>query len=127
MHSDTAPQVSQWTRDLYRAIDARDVHACLEYVTDDASFRFGNAEPMIGRSAIGQGFGAFYAAVDGIHHHITHEWNDGEAKIIEAEVSYTRKDHRVVTVPAITVYRMAGHRVRQGQIFVDLAPVFGPA
>ena len=118
-------QISSWARSLYQTVDARDVDACLQFITDDASFRVGNAEPLVGRSAVASGLRQFWGALDGMKHHITNEWSDGDARIVEANVDYTRKDGRVVTIPAITVYAMAGDLVRRAQVFVDLAPVLG--
>ena len=52
------------------------------------------------------------------------DWEAGDATIVEASVTYTRKDQGVVTVPVVTIYRAGDERVDDYRIFIELAPVF---
>ncbi|HVF38634.1 MAG TPA: hypothetical protein VM939_01960, partial [Gemmatimonadaceae bacterium] len=61
----------------------------------------------------------------------TGTWYNDDALILEANVTYDKKDGSRVSVPAVTIMRLsrssddsAEPRVHRCQMFVDLTPLF---
>ena len=111
------------TTDLCADVDRTDAHAFASHLSEDCRMRFGNAEPVTGRSAIEAAGADFFATIKALSHDIVEEWDVGDATIIEAEVIYTRLDQRQVTVPVVTIYRHGDDLIEDYRIFIDLAPV----
>jgi hypothetical protein len=88
--------------------------------------RFGNGEPVVGRAAVRDAWAGFCAELRGVRHDLVERWEEGEATIVEARVTYTRADDNTVTVPVVTIYRAGGDLIDDYRIFIDLAPLFAP-
>ncbi len=113
-----------WARRVYERVDAMDAEGFANFFTEDGRFKFGNAEPAVGRPAIREAVETFFGTIAGLRHDIVEVWEVGDATIIEANVTYTRRDGRLVTVPAVTIYRRTGGLARTGQVYIDLSPLF---
>jgi SnoaL-like domain len=110
--------------DLFTDIDSMEPDRFAQHLSPGATMRFGNAPPVHGREAISDAWASFCETLDGVHHDIVEQWEVGEATIVEASATYTRKDHSVVTVPVVTIYRARGKLIDDYRIFIDLAPLF---
>ena len=51
-------------------------------------------------------------------------FSNGDRTVVEAKVTYRRKDNREVTVPVVTIYRAPGELIDDYRIYIDLAPLF---
>ena len=51
-------------------------------------------------------------------------WESEEGTVVEADVTYTRKDGGTVTVPVVTIYRERDGEIVDYRVFIDLAPLF---
>jgi ketosteroid isomerase-like protein len=110
---------------LFADIDRMDADAWAAYLAEDAVMRFGNADPVRGRQACRDALAAFYEMIDGLSHDLVEQWELDGVTIAEANVTYTRKDGRRVTVPVVTIYRTNdGDVISDYRVFIDLAPVF---
>jgi ketosteroid isomerase-like protein len=110
--------------DLFADIDSMEPDRFAQHLSPDATMRFGNAPVVRGRDAIRDAWASFCDTVDGVHHDIVEQWEAGDATIVEASVTYTRKDRSRVTVPVVTIYRAGGELIADYRIFIDLAPLF---
>ena len=126
--------VMRWARALYaNSVDRKDAAGFAAAFTPDAWLRFGNWEPIAGRDAIRGAIAQFFTGMIDLRHESKGEFLDGDTLILEAFVTYTRHDRKQVTVPAVTIFRLAGAdgdgRVLADQcrIFVDLAPLYAPS
>ena len=92
---------------IFAAIDSLDPRALVGFVAEDATMRFGNAEPLVGPEAIVAASEAFLATVRGVRHHIREVWTVDATTIAttiaDTEVTYTRLDGKVVTVPVVSI------------------------
>ena len=111
------------TTDLFVDIDRMDAHAFASHLSEDCRLRFGNADPVAGRSAIEAAIAGFFGTIKGLSHAIVHQWNTGDTTIIQSEVTYARLDERHVTIPVVTIYRHGDGLIDDYRIFADLAPV----
>jgi SnoaL-like domain len=110
--------------DLFADIDSMEPDRFAQHLSPDATMRFGNAPPVRGRNAIRDAWGSFCDTVDGVRHDVVAQWDTGDATIVEASVTYTRKDQSAVTVPVVTIYRAGDELIDDYRIFIDLAPLF---
>ena len=110
---------------LFDDIDSMEPERFTQHLAKDAVMRFGNAEPVHGRDTIRDVWAGFCDGIAGVRHALIEQWEQGAATIVEADVTYTRKDGSEVTVPVVTIYRAPGDLIEDYRIFIDLAPLFG--
>jgi len=120
--------VSSVTR-VFETIDEMKADEYASYFAEDASFRFGNAEPIIGRQTIRDAMVIFFSTIKGLRHEVVGiwkgEWERGDVYSVETEVTYTRKDDAVVSnLPATSTMKMEGDRIQDWRIFADISPVY---
>ena len=101
-----------------------DAKAFASHLAEDCALRFGNADEVVGRGAIEEAIAGFFTTINGISHHVLDEWNVDNTTITQLEATYTRKDDRQVTLPAVAVWRRGGELIDDYRIYVDLAPVY---
>jgi ketosteroid isomerase-like protein len=105
-------------------IDAFDPDKFVAHLTPDASFRFANAEPVIGREAIKEAVAGFFSSIDGLTHHIKNVWEVGDTVITQIDVEYRRKDGKTVLLPNADILIYEGDLVKDWQIYIDVTPVY---
>lgn len=111
---------------MFAALDRGDVEAYLAFLTEDASLRFGNNGPVVGRPAIRNSLAAFYNTFRWVRHDHVATWSEGRGAVVEAEVTYQRLDGSRVRVPAVTICRFTStDAIKDYRVFVDLAPLRG--
>jgi ketosteroid isomerase-like protein len=114
-------------RELLAALDAGDIEAALGFMTEDVAFRFGSAEPTVGRAAMAGAAATMADVVAGMSHEFLAVWTTGEpdsAVICEMAVTYTRHDGSELTLPCVSVFRVRDGRVADYRIYMDINPVF---
>lgn len=111
-------------RKLFAAIDAMNADAFVSFLTPDGEFKFGNNPSVVGQGAIAQLVDGFWRSIGGSSHTLVHLWNDGDRVALQGEVSYTRKDGKVVTVPFVNVFHLRGDKIARYLIHIDNTPLF---
>jgi len=109
---------------IFADIDVFDPDKFVAHLTEDVTFRFGNAEPVVGRANVREAVAGFFTTIDGLTHHILSTWDAGDVSVAQIDVEYVRKDGKHVTVPNADILVFAGDLVSNWQIYIDLAPVF---
>ena len=113
---------------VFETIDEMKADEYASYFAEDASFRFGNAEPIVGRQTIRNAMVVFFATIKGLRHEVVGvwkgEWEQGDVYSVETEVTYTRTDDGVVSLPATSTMRMYGDLIQDWRIFADISPVY---
>ncbi|MFE4755029.1 nuclear transport factor 2 family protein [Streptomyces mirabilis] len=111
-------------RDLYAAVDARDVDGLVARFAEGIRYRSGNAEPVVGRAALLAASSAHTELIPGIVHHFRQVWEKGAWAVVLADVDYTCANGAVVRVPAATViHRRPDGLIDDIRIIADLSPV----
>ena len=118
--------MDSWVRDLFNAVDAMDSEKFVSFLTDDARFRFGNADAVAARDGIRKAVAGFFGTIGGLHHDILNVWEVPGSVLTELRVTYTRKDGKKVELPCVNVFTMDGSKIRDYRIFIDIAPVYAP-
>ena len=127
-------EIIRWARDLYEnSVDRKDAAGFAAAFVPDGWVQFGNNPRISGRDAIREAIAQFFTAMIDLRHTSKGAFIDGNTVILEAEVTYTRHDRKQVTVPAVTIFRMAEGQpsgkllADQCRIYVDLTPLFAPS
>ena len=110
--------------DLFAAIDAGDVDAFMEWLTDDCSFVYGSSEPVRGADAVRAVVAGFLAGFSSVAHRLDASWEADGTAITEGAVTYTLSDGTTVTLPFCNVFRLAADgRIRDYRIYIDPTPL----
>lgn len=115
-----------WIDRLFAAIDRKDTAAFLAFLSPDASFRFGNLDPVHGYPAIAQAVAHFFDALRGLDHRLEDRWLLDDAAIVSGMVTYTRHDGSVLRVPFANVLKLHEGAIRDYRIFADVSALFPP-
>lgn len=128
--------IFSWAAELYsRHVDNKDAARFANAFTPDGWVQFGNGPQIRGRPAIEAAIAQFFSAFVDLRHESIGSYIADDTLILEARVTYTRFDRQRVTVPAVTIFRIAGISddgtgspvADQCRIYVDLAPLFAPS
>lgn len=120
----TAAAFEQRLPALFDTIDSGDAEGFAEYLSDQASFRFGSAPTVQGRAAISEAVAAFFETIAGCSHHLSRTLVQGDVVICEGEVRYRRLDGSEVTLPFVDVFEMDGDLIGQYKIYMDISPLY---
>ncbi len=109
---------------LFSDIDSMDPERFAAHLAQDVSMRFGNAQPVHGRDAVRDAWAAFCQDLNGVEHRLLERWTIDDTTIVEARVTYTRRNDSQVSVPVVTIYHERGGEIDDYRIYIDLAPLF---
>ena len=115
---------SAWVEELFRSIDAKDSPRFLDYLTEDACFRFGNAPSAVGKTAISQLLEGFFASIQALHHDLLNTWTTAEHVICQGIVTYKRHDGSTLCVPFVDVFAMRSKLVMEYLIYIDASQLY---
>ena len=114
----------QWTARLFQSIDSMDTQAFQGFLADDVRFRFGNADPVDGKAAVGEVVGGFLGSIKKIRHDLVSTWDEGDAVICHGTVTYTRHDATTLSVPFANVFGIRNDLIEEYLIFVDTSELY---
>jgi len=117
----TAPE---WLGSLFDAIDSKDTETFLEYLTDDAKFRFGSAPAVYGVETIRSAVDGFFDTIKGSSHALTNTLVSGSTLVCEGEVTYQRLNGSELTLPFVNVFELSGKLISHYKIYIDIAPLY---
>ena len=124
MTQNTSVSPLEQVREIFAALDAKDVAALAALMTDDVRLRLGNTGVVEGKSAFVEASNAFNKSVAGVRHNVINVWSDGDALIVELEVHYTRLDGGELTLPCCNVFRLRDGLVADYRVYMDITPVY---
>ena len=109
---------------LFQSIDNKDTETFLSFLADDVSFRFGNASPVTGKTAVGKAVSGFFSSIKAVHHELTASWKEADAVICHGMVTYTRHDSTGLSVPFANILIMDKAQIKNYMIFVDISDLY---
>jgi ketosteroid isomerase-like protein len=118
---------SDWIRQLFQSIDARDTEAFSSFLSDDVLFRFGNAEPVNGKAAAKAVVGGFFDSIKGLHHNLIDIWDQQDAVICHGTVIYTRHDSSMLSIPFANIFRIETDLIKEYLIYADISELYKDA
>jgi len=116
--------MKDWAKQLFTIIDRKDAEGFSLFFTADAIFRFANAPAVSGKENIRKAVQDFFVAIKGLRHRVTGVWEFENIVVCEGEVTYTRLDDKIITVPFVDIFRMQDGLIADYRIYIDIAPLF---
>lgn len=109
-------------KQLYRCVDDRDAHAIGSFLAEEVSFKLGNFDPVVGKTAVVAANQAFFSTIAGMQHRITKVWLGDECTIIcHGNVGYTRLDNSQCSAAFSTVLQVEQGKIIDYLVFVDIS------
>jgi ketosteroid isomerase-like protein len=111
-------------RGMFTAIDTADVDGFMGWLSDNCSFVYGSAEPVLGPEAVRAAVSGVFASFAGITHRVDSSWEADGAAIVEGVVTYTGFDGGSTTLPFCDVFHFAADgRIREFRVYIDPTPL----
>ena len=79
---------------------------------------------MKGKQNVRDVVAAFFSSIEGISHKLLGKWQVDDLVFVQGEVTYKRKDDKIITVPFFNLFKMDGSLVSQYMIYVDISPLY---
>lgn len=116
-----------WIEHLFQSIDDRNPEAFLAFLSDDVSFRFGNAEPAIGKTRVGDVVRGFFGSVQSLRHDVIETWEQQGTVICHGVVTYARHDSSILRVPFANIFKLDSDLIKEYLIYVDVSELYKTA
>lgn len=116
--------MAEWLNSLFESIDRMDPDKFVTFLTEDASFRFGNWPPVCGTASIHDAVAGFFSSIKALRHRVLRIWEPGDTVMCEGEVTYTRHDGRELTLPFANFLEMRTGRIGDYRIYADVSPLY---
>jgi len=113
-----------WVTTLFRALDAFDADTLASFLTDDAVFVFGNAEPVRGKQAIHGVVAGFFTSINAIRHDLLETWTLLQVVICRGTVTYTRHNGSQLRVPFANIFKLQNGLIQDYLIYVDNSQLY---
>lgn len=126
MASKSPGELKNLIQQVFAAGEAMDLDRFAQNFTEDAVYQFSNEPIVYGRQGIAEAdsIAAFNKTVNSIKHHIKNMWELDNMLIVEMDVTYVRKDGKVLNLPACDTVWFNGNLVQKMNIYMDITPVF---
>jgi hypothetical protein len=109
---------------LFNSIDQMNIDAFLAFLSDNALFRFGNADPVSGKDVIRDVLQGFFASIKTLQHNVLESWTSGNALACHGFVTYTRHDSSTLAVPFANIMKFDGNLIHEYLIFIDVSELY---
>lgn len=116
-HADTIKRV-------FAAVDRKDAEGFAAFLTNDATFRFGNAEAVTGKAGIRDAVAGFFGSLTALSHHIERTWVAADSVACDGIVTYVRHDGLEIRLPFADVFVMRADKISEYLIYIDIAPLY---
>jgi ketosteroid isomerase-like protein len=112
-------------RRLFAMYKTGDMDGFAGLLREDSVFTFGNSGPVVGAAAVRAGLEQLFTVVNTISHTVLNEWSTGSDQIVEADVTYSRKDGKDVTVPCASIITFDdSDKIISYRILLDPSPLY---
>ncbi len=109
---------------LFNAIDNCDSQAMVQYLDENANFKFANMPVVTGRKNIFEFLEGFFKSIKAISHKNLEVWELDGIKFVNGTVTYTRHDGSTLTVDYSNTFKMKGEKILDYHIFVDNSELY---
>ena len=115
---------NDWVKSLFRSVEDQNVEAFLAFLSDQVLFRFGNAEPVRGKAAVGEAVRGFLASIKSLRHDVAETWEQPDVVICRGVVTYTRQDSSVLSVPFANILKLKADLISEYLIYLDSSELY---
>jgi len=108
-----------WIRDLFDALDDKDVEGFCSYLTDDVTFVYASEGSVQGFEEV-RGFVAdFVSGIESSDHTVHEVIQTPTRVVVRGEVHYVRLDGSDLTVPFANIFELEDAGISVYQVYVD--------
>jgi uncharacterized protein (TIGR02246 family) len=107
------------------AVDKGDAEAFGSWFADDATYRFGNQEPLTGKAAIIDATAGAAAALPWVRHTVDQVAEVGDQLFCRFTIETATPDGTHLTLPCVTVMWLRQDQVVDYRVHMDLTPALG--
>ncbi|MBB6122976.1 nuclear transport factor 2 family protein [Sphingobium subterraneum] len=91
-----------------------------QYFAPDASFRFCNLSPIVGRENIASFLQGFFDTISGTVHSVeNHDVTEGGSTLVELRVTFVRKDDTTLEGPGAVIFEENEDGIRDYRVYGD--------
>lgn len=108
-------------------VDAGDAEAFGAWFADDATYTFGNGETLLGRDAVVAATAGAAGALPWVRHTVDEVAEVGDQLFCRFTIATEAPDGTLLALPCVTVIEMAGDRVVDYRVHMDISPALAPA
>lgn len=109
---------------LFDSIDEKNVDAFMRFLSDGASYRFGNADPIVGKASIADSVRGFFDSIRALRHDVEASWVAGAKVICHGRTTYTRHDGSTLTIPFADILTVDDGLITDYLIFADASELY---
>lgn len=120
----TTPDLIDSVKAAYAAVESNDVETYVTYFTEDAVYKVGNFDPVVGHDGIRALAAPLVDTFTSVTHDIKNFWLIDDVVICEMDITYSRKDGKVAVIPCVDVIRFSGDKVKELLAYLDPTPAF---
>ena len=110
--------------EMFSRSDAKDVDGWTALMTADVHFVFGNGDPIDGRDKVHEVIAGFFDSIQAIKHEVLEAWTVDDKLFQKLQVTYTRLDGGVLSVPAANILTMREGLIGEYLIYVDNSALY---
>lgn len=108
-----------WIEELLAALDAGDVDAFCEFLTEDVDFVYASDGTVSGIGNVHAFVSDFVDGVAASDHRVHETLTTPTRAVVRGEVTYERHDGSELTVPFVDIFEMEGDEIDVYQVYVD--------
>jgi len=113
-----------WVKQIFQSIDDQNTETFLAFLSDKVLFRFGNADPVRGKAAVGDVVRGFFERIKSLRHNVAETWEQQGVVICHGVVTYTRHDSSILSVPFANFFKMDADLIKEYLIYVDVSELY---
>ena len=110
--------------ELFRSIDEKDLQGFVSLLAQDCVFRFGNQPAVAGVNAIEDYVAGFFESIAALSHEIMGSWDIPGGLVCHGQVSYTRQDGSILSVPFANILELSPAGITDYRIFADTSQLY---
>ena len=118
-----SPRFRAVVENTFAADAALDAGRFVGRLAPDATFQLGGQPPVTGREAIRTVVAETFSAFKHVEHSLRAAYELSDVLVYEADVQYTFRDGRRLTVPYANVLGFSGEFVQSYRIYLDLSGI----
>jgi ketosteroid isomerase-like protein len=108
----------------YAAVERNDVDTYVTFFSDDAVYKVGNFDPVVGHEGIRALALPLVDMFTSVTHDLKNLWRLDDVVVCEMDITYSRKDGKVAIIPCVDVIRFDGDKVKELLAYLDPTPAF---
>jgi len=112
---------SNFVKQLYTAVDKKDLELLSDFLSDEVFFRIANFDPVTGKEACLKANQNFFSSITSMRHQIDNVWEQGDDVICNGRVDYIRFDSSSHSVPFATIFKLKQDKIINYLVYADIS------